>query len=206
LRSSVALCPPGGYAMKSSLTAFTFILLASLVTCPANCQVLRNGSCKVDAEVFLLPQCALETRDGHVFVAKEYLPLYFSSGSARLASAVLPEDGWAYFDRHGLIVVRNVANFDNGPSPFHYGLVRVNRKSKWGLADSRGTLVVPLTYDGMLEYEESNRGWRVCTGCRWVSAGEYGWFEGGNWYWLDRNGKVAGKAESPISPGKLGIK
>jgi hypothetical protein len=167
----------------------------------AQSQVVRRGDCVVDAEVLLLPKCALETRDGHLYIFKEFLPLLFSTGKGRLASAALPEDGWAYFDRRGLIVVRNVANFDNGPSPFHHGLVRVNREGKWGLADSNGPFVVPLMYDGMLEYEEPNRGWKVCTGCRSVSAGEYGWFEGGDWYWLDRHGKVAGKAENPMKPG-----
>jgi len=165
-------------------------------------QVVRRGDCSVDKELLRLPQCALETRDNHLYVFKEFLPLFFSSWRDRLASAFLGQDGWAYFDRRGLIVVQNVANFDNGPSPFHHGLVRVNRNGKWGLADSRGLLVVPLIYDGMLEYEEPNRGWKVCAGCRTVSQGEYGWFEGGDWFWLDRHGKVAGKAEAPIAPGK----
>jgi hypothetical protein len=144
----------------------------------------------------------LKTKDGHVYVSKEYLPLFFPSGNARLASAGMPGGGWAYFNRHGLIVVQDVATFDNGASSFHSGLVRVVRNSKWGLANSQGLFVVPLKYDGMLEYEESNKGWRVCTGCREVSDGEHSWSEGGEWHWLDRLGKVAGKALDPRTPDK----
>jgi hypothetical protein len=176
------------------------ILLGLSFAGPAECQVVHRGDCVVDAEIPLLPECALETRDGHLYVFKEYAPLFFSSGKARLASAGLPEGGWAYFNRRGMIVVQHVANFDNGPGPFHHGLVRVNSKGKWGLVDPNGRFVVPLTYDGMFEYDEPNRGWRVCTGCRTVSDGEHSWFEGGVWNWLDRHGKVAGKAEDPMTP------
>jgi hypothetical protein len=170
----------------------------------AQSQVVHRGECVVDKEILRLPQCALETKDGHVYVFREFLPLFFSSGKDRLASAVLPEGGWAYLDRRGLIVVQDVANFDNGPSPFHHGLVRMNSKGKWGLADSNGLLVVPLRYDGMLEYEEFKKSWRACTGCREVFDGEHNWFEGGDWYRLDRHGKVAGKAENPWTPKRPG--
>jgi len=182
------------------------ILLNFVFTACAIGQVVHRGDCAVDAEIPVLPQCAVETRGGHLYVFKEFLPLFFSPGKDSLSSAFLPESGWAYFDRHGMIVVQNVANFDNGPSAFHHGLVRVNRKGKWGLVDSKGQFIVPLTYDGMLEYEENRKGWRVCMGCRKASDGEHGWFERGNWYWLDRQGRVAGKADDPMQPHLSGNK
>ena len=67
----------------------------------AQSQVVHRGECVVDKEILRLPQCALETKDGHVYVFREFLPLFFSSGKDRLASAVLPEGGWAYLDRRG---------------------------------------------------------------------------------------------------------
>jgi len=180
-----------------------FLILLTLVFAGAvQGQVVRHGNCSVDAEIWSLPQCALEAKDGHLYVGKPYLSLFFPAEKSRLAGRMIPGGGWAYFNKLGLIVVRNVANFDNGPSPFHHGLVRVVEKNKWGLADSNGQLIVPLKYDGMLEFEEANRGWRVCAGCRTVSSGEYGWFEGGDWIWLDRHGNVVSKAEAPIAPGK----
>jgi hypothetical protein len=191
------------HCLRRLLLSITFVSLSSGF---AQSQVAHRGDCVVDPEVFLLPKCALETRDGHLYIFQEFLPLLFSSRKGRFASVALPEDGWAYVDRRGLIVVRDVANFDNGPSPFHHGLVRVNRAGKWGLADSKGLLVVPLIYDGMLEYDEPNRGWTACRGCRSVSDGEHSWFEGGDWYRLDRRGTVAGKAENPMKPGGAGIK
>lgn len=164
---------------------------------------MRHGDCSVDAEIWSLPQCALETRDGHLYVAKPYLSLFFPAEKASLVGRVIPNGGWSYFNKRGLVVVQNVANFDNGPSPFHHGLVRVSRNGKWGLADAGGQFIVPLTYDGMLEYDSQN-GWLVCKGCRSVSDGEHGSFEGGNWYWLDRHREVAGNAEKPMTAHRSG--
>jgi hypothetical protein len=161
-------------------------------------QVIHHGDCVVDAETFALPKCALENRNGHLYVSRPYLPLFFSSTKDRLAATYLPSSGWAYLNRNGLIVVQHVANFDNGASPFHHGLVRVVDKGKWGLADSRGSMIVPPKYDGMYEFDqETDKGWLVCVGCHEVSDGEYHRFEGGDWYWLDRQGQVKGKAEEP---------
>lgn len=186
--------------MRKLSLAFGLLALQPVFTWAAHSQVVSYQDCVVDAEILALPQCALENRDAHLYVAKPYLRLFFPVEKARLVGRVIPGGGWAYFNKRGMITVRNVANFDNGPSPFHHGLVRVNSKGKWGLADSNGLFVVPLTYDGILEYEEPNMGWKACTGCRLVSDGEYGWFEGGDWLWLDRHGKVAGKAENPMTP------
>ena len=183
--------------MRLVLKTLCLVALGLVFAGSVSGQVVHRGECTVDAELLTLPKCALESREGRLYLFRDFLPLFFSSGKGRFGSAFLAEDGWAYFDRRDLIVVQNVANFDNGPSPFHHGLVRVNRNGKWGLADSRGLLVVPLIYDGMLEYEEPNRGWKVCAGCHTVSGGEYHWFEGGDWFWLDRHGKVSGKAENP---------
>jgi hypothetical protein len=82
---------------------------------------------------------------------------------------------------------------DNGANDFHHGLVRVRRDDKWGLADTKGKLVVPLRYDGMLD-SAPNFGWVACSGCHDVSdkSGEYHWFEGGKWLRLNARGKVIG--------------
>jgi len=184
----------------ASLSRLSFLTIFVVgIAGPAISQVVRHGDCSVDAEIWSLPKCALEARNGHLYVAKPYLTLFFPAEKARLVGKIIPNGGWSYFNRRGLVVVQNVANFDNGPSPFHHGLVRVSRNGKWGLADAGGQFIVLLTYDGILEYDNSHKGWLVCTGCRSASDGEHGWFEGGDWYWLDRHGKVAGEAENPMT-------
>jgi hypothetical protein len=90
--------------------------------------------------------------------------------------------------------VKDVAPFDNGASYFHSGLVRVVRDGKYGLASDRGVLATSL-YDGMNEFDRDHPGWRACNSCRLVTHGEYSWLEGGHWFWLDRRGRVAGRAE-----------
>jgi hypothetical protein len=158
-------------------------------------QVVHSPNCTVDAEIWRLPRCALVTRGGHLYISHQYLKLFFTTSKEQLASRQLPGHGWAYFDRNGLILVQDVAPMDNAASDFHAGLVRVVRNGKWGLADKRGTLITPLYYDGMYEYDPAHRGWKVCKLCHVVTRGEHSWFEGGNWFWLNRQGRVAGRAE-----------
>jgi hypothetical protein len=181
-------------------------LTLALLTGSAHARVIRNNDCTVDSELLQLPTCALETHNGRLYVSKAYLPLFFSSAGTtlkmgtrgNLASTLLPEGDWAYLNRTGLIVVRNVAMMDNGANEFHHGLVRVTKDSKWGLADSQGRTIVALTYDGMLDYE-ADTGWLACTGCKYVKQGEYGYFQGGNWVRLDRSGKVRSPVEPPLA-------
>ena len=136
-----------------------------------------------------VPACAIETLHDRTQVIAKYVPAMFASTSERLTAVFLPT-GWVYIDRHGMVVVSDVAVMDNGASDFHHGLVRVTRDGRWGLADTHGRLVVPFKYNGMLDYQPG-KGWEVCTGCRAASDGEHGWFEGGQWGWLDRHGRTA---------------
>lgn len=77
----------------------------------------------------------------------------------------------------GRYLVRDVATFDNGPSPFHHGLVRVVRADKWGLARFDGSMIVPFQYHGLLEPSGHDQRWKACIGCHVVSDGDYHRFE-----------------------------
>jgi hypothetical protein len=120
------------------------ITLLALILSPSfklgRSQVIRNGNCVVDREILKLPDCALEERSGQQYVSQIYLPLFSFTEPHHLAWANVNGEGWVYFNRRGRIVVRNVAMFDNGPSPFHHGLVRIVSENKWGLAGSGGAL------------------------------------------------------------------
>ncbi|HEX4322274.1 MAG TPA: WG repeat-containing protein [Acidobacteriaceae bacterium] len=172
----------------------------------AHAQVISHGDCTVDSEVWSLPACAFEKHNDKLFVSKAYLSLFFSSNgtaiqtstSRNLAWTHMPTSGWAYFNRTGLVVVQNVATMDNGPNDFHHELVRVTKGKKWGLSDPQGRLVVPLQYDGMMDYEEG-KGWLACSGCHTETdaGGEYYFFKGGKRVWLNSQGKVSGTANDP---------
>ena len=97
------------------------------------------------------------------------------------------------------MVVQNVAAGDNAASEFQDGLVLVTKDGKWGLADTRGKLVVPMQYDGMMG-NGKEPGWLACSGCQVVHQGEHWWFSGGKWVRLDKRGRVAGQANAPPEP------
>ena len=168
--------------MRVPLSIMGVLLLLPIGT---KAQVIESQGCKVDAEIISLPPCAVLKKHGHVFIAQPFVHLFFPTKPEALAPVYLPDDGWAYIDRTGRVVVSDVATMDNSASEFHDGLVRVTRDHKRGLADTRGRIIVPLKYDGMLDYQ-AGFGWKACTECLTKTDGEHSWFEGGEWVVLQR--------------------
>ena len=178
------------------------------VSAPLQGQIMQAGSCQVDTELIELPSCAVETRNGQPYVIKGLLKTFFSQGTIsvravrigrrHLASGYTRELGWFYFNRGGQVIVWDVVGFDNGVGPFHHGLVIVSRSQKAGLADVNGKLVVPLEFDQILYFEDEDR-WLACKGCKTEQAGEHAIIlPGGEWYAIDRHGKLVGSVESPF--------
>lgn len=168
--------------------------LALMYVRPMFSQVIHTPDCSVDLENPALPRCAVLTKGDRTYISAVFVRPLFRGNNSRLTTRLLPDNGWAYFDRTGLVRVTGVAPFENGASYFHFGLVRVARGGKFGLATSRGNLLSPL-YDGMNEFDQDHNGWNACNSCRIVKQGEYSAFEGGRWFWLNRQGRVAAQAE-----------
>ncbi len=72
--------------------------------------------------------------------------------------------GWFLIHKNKGIIIWGVATMDNGPDYFADGLVRIQRKKKWGFADSAGKIIVAPIYDGALPFE--NGSGKVCVKCR----------------------------------------
>ena len=198
-------------------TVFQFVAWTSIALVtggPLSAQVVKYGACTIDFEDLPLPHCALEIRGGQLYVLRKFADDVFSRRNSgiiahpvsveghRLAWTYLPDEGWAYFDPSGLVVVRNVATYDNGASEFHHRLVLVTKGEKWGLSNARGKLVVPMQYDGMLD-DWKGPGWLACSGCQKVHQGEHWWFSGGTWVRLDERGRLVGEADDPPRPPTL---
>jgi hypothetical protein len=185
--------------MRMRIRIITAIAVLYLLSLPLHAQMIRVGSCKVDLGAWELPSCAIETKGEELFILKELVkPLgegrWTQVGDSQVAWTAL-STGFSYFDRSGRIVVTHVAPFDNGPSPFHEGLVRIVQNDKWGLADAKGKLIVPREYDGILEFEGGS--WLACIHCTIETMGEYHRFTGGAWVAIDRFGKVIGPVKDP---------
>jgi WG containing repeat len=181
--------------MKTSTKIGLVIFLAvSISRYRATAQDVHNESCKPDPELIAVPPCAIQHINGQTRILQSHLAAR-SFNKYGLAPAWI-EGGWTYLDRQGWVVVPNVAMMDNGANDFHHGLVRVTSGGKWGLADPHGKLIVPLKYDGGLDYQ-LGQGWLVCSGCHMVTKNEYSWFEGGQWLRLNDRGTVIGPAPNP---------
>ncbi len=53
-----------------------------------------------------LPRCALITRGDRTYVSSKFVGLSFQEVSARFTYKILPDGGWAYIDRTGLVRVQ----------------------------------------------------------------------------------------------------
>lgn len=152
--------------------------------------------CVVDDEVseWRFPSCALITRQGAQYVPSNYLK-DATFNEYGLLGLGLDLGGRVYVNREGRIVIRYVALMDNEADPFHHGLVRLERAGKYGFADPKGRIVVPIRYDGALNSDEE--GPRVCAGCRVEQDGEYHYFAGGHWFDVDAGGRLHPRAKGP---------
>jgi hypothetical protein len=84
---------------------------------------------------------------------------------------------------------------DSGTDVFHRELVRLEHDRKYGFADRRGRIVIPVRYDGALNSDEE--GPKVCVGCRMEKSGEYGLFTGGHWFSADGRGHLRAVSNPP---------
>lgn len=197
-------------AMGTLFKLICLIVLTMACAPESNAQVKKFGGCSIDFEIMRLPDCVIEVKDGRSYVLKEFAEYVLSRRQVgvaawpvtvegrHLAWTNLPDVGWAYFDRTGLVLVQNVATMDNGADTFYHGLVRVTKNDKWGLANIEGRLVVPMQYDGILDYTP-HIGWLACAGCRTQTDAnrEHFWFLGGAWYRLSGLGRVIGRTTDP---------
>ena len=169
-----------------ALVSVTSIGTAHLPAQPAS-------NCKVGKEdvPWSFPACALRSAGGNQYLPTNYLKgLKFNEYDLTWVH-VVPGD-FVYVNRSGKIVVHDVSVMDNGADWFHHGLVRLERQGKFGFADSKGHIVVPIIYEGAGNGPD---GPSVCVGCNVVRVGEYNEFRGGYWFQVDVHGRMVGPAK-----------
>lgn len=135
-----------------------------------------------------------EAANGKLFLSEKFLKL-LQFDSYGLASVLSARDGWVYVNRKGRVVIKGVAEMDNGADWFHNGLVRIFRNGKYGFANRRGQVVISPVYDGASNFEKGLA--RVCKGCEIKCTDrpdcEYRVFAGGHWFQIDTKGTVVAR-------------
>jgi hypothetical protein len=102
-------------------------------------------------------------------------------------AAVVDEQGWAYIDKAGRIVVRPLV-VDNGPDYFREGVARFRRDGKVGFFDRRGKVVIQPGYAYAMPFFEGRSA--VCENCAEIEEGEHRSVRGGKWGFIDRGGQL----------------
>lgn len=165
--------------------------LASSRTSLAQSQPSRS-SCDVDREniPWSFPLCALQVRYGKQYVPVPYLKKV-EFNRFKLGWLHIDNIGFVYVNPSGRIVIRDVSIIDNGADYFHHGVVRLERNGKYGFANARGRIVVPIQYDGASNSDDE--GPTVNIGCKVEHQGEYSWCAGGKDYRVGSKGEIISK-------------
>jgi len=100
-------------------------------------------------------------------------------------AAVVDQQGWAYIDTGGSVVIRPLV-VDNGPDYFAEDLARFTRAGKVGFFDRHGRVAVEPSYDYAMPFSEGRAA--VCQGCAPTQDGEHRAVRGGRWGFIDRRG------------------
>jgi len=82
----------------------------------------------------------------------------------------------------------NVYVFDNGPDYPSNGLFRIVKDGKIGYANLNGKIVIQPQFD--CAYPFKNGKAKVGKGCKEQTDGEHRWWTEGNWYTINKKGKV----------------
>ncbi|HTW80724.1 MAG TPA: hypothetical protein VME23_14355 [Terracidiphilus sp.] len=178
-------------------SAVYFILASTLVpnsgVCPRGfSQSPSQKACVVqDIDTPVMPACVVENRNGVLFIPAKYW-MHPSFNRYGLSAFWINEFGGVYVNHSGRIVIRDVALVDNGPDNFHHGLVTIERDGKYGYADPKGRIVVPMKYSCAINFRDqySDVGPLVCVGCRIERQGEYGECLDGQWFRTDEKGSL----------------
>ena len=124
-----------------------------------------------------------------------------STGSSNTATkieygsgtAVRDATGWTYYINNTATNVHPY-QFDNGPDYFTEGLARFESDGKMGFFDTKGTVVIPATYDFASAFCSGIA--NVCIGCTQVHDGDHTSMNGGLWGHIDRKGKIVTPVKS----------
>lgn len=167
---------PRKLAMYFSLGMFSLIFFSS-----ASCLRAQSPRLFQDGDLY-----GYRSAQGQTIISVRYrLAEEFSKQGI---AAVLDENGWAYINRRGNILLRPFI-FDNGPDYFKEGLARMVENGKIGFFDRTGKIVIQPKFD--FAYFFSDGLAAVCQGCRSEKAdAEHSITVGGRWGYIDRTGKL----------------
>lgn len=181
------------------------VLVATLLWTGAACsaqgrELLDCRFIPVQFEEDTVPNCAYLDAEGHLVLEPEAIAAVRARGHDPVAASV----GSTLYYVNGAGRAVPVLRFDNGADYFQEGLARTVRDGKIGFIDRSLTVRIPPTWDFAFQFEDGFA--RVCQGCRPVPVGEHSQMRGGQWGYIDQEGREVvpvefTRSELPPPPG-----
>ncbi|OGU10481.1 MAG: hypothetical protein A2X61_08705 [Ignavibacteria bacterium GWB2_35_12] len=102
-------------------------------------------------------------------------------------AAVVDDSSWAYIDTKGNVVIRP-CSWDNFPDEFCDGLARFKKDEMFGFFNRKGEIVITNKFSYCSRF--SNGLAAFCDGCKKQYIGEYDFYKGGKWGYINTKGKI----------------
>lgn len=102
-------------------------------------------------------------------------------------AAVVDDNSWAYIDTKGNVLIRP-CSWDNFPDEFCNGLARFKKDEMFGFFNQKAEIVIPNKYSYCSRF--SNGLAAFCDGCKKQYIGEYDFYKGGKWGYMDTKGLI----------------
>lgn len=153
-----------------------------------SCFIINN-----EDEMIRYEECATSSSEVDLMIEQAILQLYHFRENG-LAHILIWNKGWAYARPDG--TAKLMLTYDNGPDYFESGLARIKVNRKIGYVDQNFDIKIAAIYDWAYPFENGYA--LACLGCKRISDGEHGRYEGGREICIDIKGEETALADCGI--------
>lgn len=179
------------------LKPFATMVLLSLIPFGHSAPSFASNKSSAPERVCVFPMgatpfaCTPEAKGEDLFLPKNKIRgLKFDRDG--LIGGHVNHHGCVWLNRNGLM--RPTHCFDNGPDYFEEGLARyIDSKGRFGYMNKKLKIVIPAQFTFAFPFRDGIA--NVCNGCETKTKGEYSVMEGGEWWTINKTGKIVEKSK-----------
>ena len=165
---------------------FFLLSFLTLMSCYCFCQQQSKKDYLLLINDSITNQYGYHDRSGKLVIPFGKYTMAFTDTFRTHAIVLKSGEGFVAIDRKEKILY-HVYPFDNGPDYPVEGLYRIIENGKIGYADIKGRIVIAPQFTCAYPFENGKA--RVSMHCTSHTEGEHSYWEGNEWYYIDKKGK-----------------